>query len=472
MVMTKAFGFAALVLLQVAGPAALGAWQSPDEGTPETAKWQAAIDSAARAGGGRVVVPKGRHLIGGLELRSNVELHLEEGAVLEALVGLDHYRLVTLAHSEGVWSAILMGLNVTNVAITGKGTIFGNGMLWPQPKNFGNNQEGRRARGIFFSNSRDIRLEDFTLCDAACWGCVLKCCDGVVARRVRIDNHANVNNDGFDIEASNALFEACDVDSADDAFVLKSNDPSFAVTNVTVRDCIARSHCNALKLGTASHGVMADILFQNIRALPPKRDFTDTRPATGNYGKPFWSGRKRYFDYPAGIGISGIALECVDGGAVERVTCDGIEIEGYMVPLFVRGGTRRNRPCGTPPGNLYRLRDIVIRNVRGSAGYEIASSVSGVDGCRAKNILLENIDLVCRGAGEEASRQALSRPVPDVSGGYPEATMFRHILPAYGLWIDRADDVVLRNVRFSLRDGEKDLRPPIAGNGTAGMKGE
>lgn len=459
-------GILALIVVFALGAARAG-WAASDLGAPETEKWQEAIDAAAKAGGGRVVVPKGRHPVGGLELRSNVELHLEEGAVLEALVGLEHYRRVTLPCSEGVWSAILMGLNVTNVALTGKGTVFGNGMRWEQPLCAGGNQEGLRARGIFFSGSRNIRLEDLTLRDAACWGCVFKCCDGVTVRRMTIDNHANYNNDGFDIEAANALFEDCDVDASDDAFVLKSNDPGFAVTNVIVRRSIARSHCNALKLGTASHGVMADILFQDIKVLPPKRDFLDTRPPSGNYGRSFWSNRKNYFDYPAGIGISGIAIECVDGGAVERVVCDNIEIEGYMVPFFVRGGTRTGRFCGTPPGNLYRLRDIVIRNVRGSAGREIASSVSGVDGCRAVNVTLENIDITCRGAGVKASREALEKPVPNVAGGYPEATMFNHILPAYGLWTDRTDNLVMRNVRFRLREGETDLRPEIvapAGN--------
>lgn len=186
--------------------------------TLETDRWQTAIDDAAKAGGGRVTVPAGRHRVGGLEMRSNVELHLEKGAVLEGVVGLENYRLVELPYSEGVWSAVVMGLNVTNVAITGEGEIFGNGRSWPQPEDFRGNQEGRRARGVFFSESKGIRLSDFFLHDVGCWGVVLKCCDGVVAHRVRISNHVNANNDGFDIEAANAVFEECDVSTSDDAF--------------------------------------------------------------------------------------------------------------------------------------------------------------------------------------------------------------------------------------------------------------
>ena len=427
----------------------------------ETAKWQAAIDAAAARGGGRVTIPAGRHLVGGLEIRSNVELHLAKGASLEGAVGLEHYRIVELPYSEGTWSAIVMGLSVTNVSITGEGEIFGNGEPWPQPNSPGGNQEGLRARGVFFSNSKDIRLEDFLLRDVACWGIVFHGCDGVVARRVRIDNHANYNNDGFDIEAANALFEDCDVDSSDDAFVLKSNIPDFAVTNVTVRNCSARSHCYAYKLGTASHGTMADIRFENNRALPPKRDFIDRRSLSKNRGNPFWSDRAHYWDYPAGIGGGAFAVECVDGGIVERVVCDGLEAYGYRAPIFVRGGTRKGRPCGTPPNDKYVLRDILIRNVTGIAASEFASSVSGVDGCRAVNVTLENIDVVCRGAGDAESRKALETPVPNVAGAYPSVSMFGHFLPAYGLWTDRVDNLQLRNVRFRLRPGDVDHRPAI-----------
>ena len=153
----------------------------------------------------------------------------------------------------------------------------------------------------------------------------------------------------------------------------------------------------------------------------------------------------------------------MDGGVVERVLCDGLEAYGYRAPIFVRGGTRKGRGCGTPPNDKYVLRDIVIRNVKGIAGSEIASSVSGVDGCRAVNVTLENVDIVCRGAGEEESRKALSTPVPNVSGEYPSVAMFHHILPAYGLWVDRTDNLVLRNVSFRLRPGDEDVRPAVFG---------
>ena len=53
----------------------------------ETAEWQARIDAANAAGGGRVVVPAGTHPVAELELKSNVTLELAEGAALPEVGG-------------------------------------------------------------------------------------------------------------------------------------------------------------------------------------------------------------------------------------------------------------------------------------------------------------------------------------------------------------------------------------------------
>ena len=427
----------------------------------ETARWQSAIDAAAARGGGRVVVPAGVHPVGQLDLRSNVELHLEKGAVLEGAAGMENYRIVTLPCSEGTWSAVVAGFGVTNVAITGEGEINGRGERFSMDfRNVPANlcKEGLRPRGVFFADSARIRLEDFTLRDAGCWGVVLKCCDGLVARRVKVDSHAHHNNDGFDIEAKNVLLEDCDVDAGDDGICIKSNTPDFSVEDIVVRRCVVRSHCNGLKLGTASHGTMRRIRFENCRVEAPRRDFPDRTP--GREGRPAYF-RKGYPDFPNGVGISAICVECVDGGTVEDIAYDGIDVGGFMVPIFVRGGSRSGRKCGIPPSDRYVLRNVSIRNVRGSAASAIPSSVTGVERCRPNGVRIENVDLVCRGENKPMSWK-FDTPGPEYAGRYPEATMFRTLrLPAFGLYVDQADGVTLKNVRFALREGDTDFRQPV-----------
>lgn len=422
---------------------------------------QREIDEASARGGGRVVVPPGRHLVGQIDLRSNVELHLEKGAVLEGKVGIENYRVTKLPYSEGAWSAVVSAIGVTNVAITGEGEIFGNGAAWPMLGSSGGNQEGTRPRGVFFADCRDVRLSDFILRDSACWGVVFKCCDGVEVRRLKVDSHANENNDGIDVEARNVVIADCDIDSGDDAVCIKSNNPGFTVENVLVTNVVARSCCSALKLGTASHGTMRDILFVDCRTEAPRRDFRDRR-----FGRDRWrfanADRAREFpglgeeEFAAGAGI---AVGNVDGGVVENVTFRRISVKGACVPLFVRAGTRSGRACGTPPSDKRVFRNILLENVSGEACSSVASSITGVDGCRVKDIALHNVHIVCRGGGDTAAARTLL--VPEVAGSYPDPHMFGTILPAYGLYVRHVDGLALDNATFALAPGTSDSREGV-----------
>ena len=440
-----------------------GVWALKPPAPPcEGIDFQKLIDDAALAGGGVVTVPPGRHVTKGLILKSNVELHLEKGASLEGSANAADYHKVVLPYSEGDWMAVVMAIGAENVAVTGEGEIFGNGKAWPLPESYGGNQEGRRPRGLAFLSCRNIRLEDFTLRDAACWGIVLKCCDGMVAKRVKISSQANANNDGFDIEAKNVVIEDCDVESGDDAYCIKSNDPGFSVENVVVRRCVGRSFCNPFKLGTASHGVMRNVLFEECRSELPKRWFMDTRFGRNRKMYAYEERSARNFllcDKENGAGISGIAVECVDGGIVEHIVFRDIEISGVGVPIFIRGGTRTGRGCGTPPNDKYVIRDILIENVRGRWSSATANSISGVEGCRVSNVRLKNVHLHGPGAGECSAEK--TRPVPERSGSYPEANLFRCMLPAYGLWARHVDDLSLEDVSFTLDEGTTDSREAV-----------
>ncbi len=67
--------------------------------------------------------------------------------------------------------------------------------------------------------------------------------------------------------------------------MLKSNCPDYTVENVVVRRCISRSTGNAFKLGTASHGVMRNVLFEDCRGEMARRSHPDPRN-----GREWWEG--------------------------------------------------------------------------------------------------------------------------------------------------------------------------------------
>ena len=414
----------------------------------ETRSLQAAIDRASAAGGGTVEIAPGRHRVGSLFLKNDVELHLAKGAVLEGSNDERDYPGIRLACSEmpAPWQAVVWAVDATNVAITGEGEIYGNGgaFAFGCPTN--------RPRGIIFLRCAKVRCEDFRLRDTAFWGCYFKECDGVTARRVRIFNHANSNNDGFDIESKNVLIADCDVDAGDDGVCLKSDNPDFTVENVLVTNCTVRSCCSALKFGTASHGTV-----RNLR-------FADCRVRECRTGLAFpWDGEDHYLvrhaeEYPGSrrgfyCGAA-MQVDCVDGGTVEDIVFDGIDVESCLVPIFIRGGARRNRSfaglaTGLPFGSARRLGDIVIRNVKAKAMSPTASAITGVTLCRPQNITLENVEVECMSAGYGASGAAKDAVVPEKEGSYPDPWMFDHmILPAWGLYARHVDGLVLKNVDF------------------------
>ncbi|MGN0834110.1 MAG: glycoside hydrolase family 28 protein [Kiritimatiellia bacterium] len=455
---------AGVALLLTVGFGAEPPGAGPVGGGDETARWQAAIDAAAARGGGRVTIPGGRHPVGQLNLRSNVELHLAEGAVLDGLVGLEHYQVTELPYSEGTWSAVVSAIGVTNVQVTGRGEVRGNGDKWwlPPPVKHKGCQEGRRARGLFFADCTDVRLEDFTLRDAACWGVVLKRCERVRVLRLTIDSHANINNDGLDIEARDVVIADCRIDASDDAVCIKSNDPGYVVENILVTNVTALSHCNSLKLGTASHGTMRNIRFVDCRTGSGTRDFRDWRPGRDGC---WWAAKPARSDsFPGSTpgcarALSAIVVENVDGGVVEDISFERIAVAGAYVPIFIRGGRRRSRACKIPPSDRCIFRNVRLAQIAGSAESAVASSITGVEACRVKGVSLRDVRIVCRGGGETGAER--TRPVPEKEGAYPEANMFGGCLPAYGLYVRHVDGLRLEGVEFPLAPGTYDRRQPV-----------
>ena len=100
-----------------------------------------------------------------------------------------------------------------------------------------------------------------------------------------------------------------------------------------------------------------------------------------------------------------------------------------------------------------------FKDGEGEALSSVASSITGVAGCRAKGVALRNVRIVCRGGGDTAAER--TRPVPEVAGKYPDAHMFGCILPAYGLYARHVDGLQLDNVSFPLAPGTSDRREPM-----------
>lgn len=407
-----------------------------DGATFATAGLQKAIDAVAASGGGRVVLPPGTYLTGAVFLRDNVALHLEKGATLLGSTN----RLDYSGHLS-----VVSAIDAKNVAIEGEGVIDGRGWSCPLKDN-----GGGRWKVAFFHRCANVRVEGVTLKDPGSWTCYFKECDGVVARRVNIFAHANFNNDGFDIDAKNVLIEDCVVDSEDDAICPKSDNPNYIPENIEVRNCRLASNCNFIKFGTASCGGFRNC---NIHHCTLVRSSAN--------GKHVWNGKVAGVDEDD-TGISGIALEVVDGGLMENIHVHDIVMEdGVQTPVFIRLGRRRTKASES------FLRNILIENVTAKKTVShIASSITGVPGLRPRDIVLRNFDIVVKAGCRRAAARA---PVPESEKSYPENRMFRgHPLPAYGFYVRHADNVRFENVKVRYAGGIEE-RPAVVQDDATGV---
>lgn len=241
---------------------------------------QSAIDRASAAGGGRVVLADGVYESATLYLRSNVELHVAEGAVLrgdgraEAYDDIAH-PLLGNKRPEKSAKAFLVGLGCTNVSVTGRGVVDGNalGMFgeltddgacfkktpWPRP------------RLMELVGCRDVRISDVTLTNSANWTCWWRLCEDVVTERVRIGGDARIiNNDGFHVDACRrVVIRNCDVDTRDDAIVMRAirspDGTADVCEDVTVEGCRLRSRNNCIRLGCPSDGAIRRGVFRRLK---------------------------------------------------------------------------------------------------------------------------------------------------------------------------------------------------------------
>lgn len=198
---------------------------------------QFAVNYINRNGGGRLVFHVGRYLTGTIHMRSNVTLHLEEGAVLLGSLNPFDYD----SRTNPFMTALILADSVQNIGITGKGMIDGQGKqvarnfvdvidkgLIKDLFRFGRPEIETRPMIIYFRRCKNVLVKRVLLKNSASWNQTYDQCKNVVIDSISVDNVAYWNEDGLDIvdcdsvSVTNSYF-----DVADDGICLKSHDPAF-----------------------------------------------------------------------------------------------------------------------------------------------------------------------------------------------------------------------------------------------------
>jgi polygalacturonase len=412
-----------------------------------------AVDACNKNGGGRVVIPGGIFRSGTIMLKDNVELYLEIGATLLASTDLKDLpmqpKTAYRSQKDTVgWRALIFANEVSNIAITGLGTIDGNGVQQkPDPNALKGDLDGR-PRNILFISCKNIRVEGIKMRNAGIWNQHYLNCEDVTVDRINVYNHANRNNDGIDIDGcrrftvSNSTF-----DTDDDAIVLKSTGPA-PCENIVITNCIVSSFCNAIKAGTESTGGFKNISISNCVVKP-----------SSNPHPPIYGTAK---------GIAALSLEIVDGGIMDGVSISNITIEGSDCPLFVRLGNRaRKYVAGAPMPPVGIMRNIVINNIVAYHTGNYSSSITGIPGHYVENLSLSNVQFYNIGGLKPGEYTSDVAKVKEDEKGYPQPTVWKE-LPSSGLFIRHAKNIQVRGLM--LNSEQPDPRTPVIAVDVEGLQ--
>ena len=289
----------------------------PDGATLATTSIARAIGACAKAGGGRVLVPAGTFLTGAVHLSSNVELHVADGATLRFDTNPASYPLV-FTRWEGMelmnYSPLIYARRQKNIAITGKGTLDGQGgeknwwswkgrwggtagtgwkagmpdQLPARAKLFQMAEDGMPVEKRVFGDGgylrppfiqpyecEDVLIADVRVRNSPFWNVHPVLCRNVTLRGVDIHGHGP-NNDGTDPESvDHMLIEDCTFDTGDDCIAVNSgrnadgrriNVPS---QNILVRNCRMKEGHGGVVVGSQISGGARWVFAENCRMDSP-----------------------------------------------------------------------------------------------------------------------------------------------------------------------------------------------------------
>jgi hypothetical protein len=258
----------------------------------DTGAIQTAIDTCHRAGGGTVLLPTGTFLAGTIRLKSNVDLHLSSGALLQASSDRQDYVRVHpqeeyLPNSAPMRGApyhftldyhLLVAQEAENVTISGTGTLFGNGRAWMGALEFKSGQEKFNIKGgwrpgplVAFDRCKRVKLLNVTLKESAMFHAFFIGCDTLLISGVSVEGEPRIlNGDGLHITCCrNVIISDCDIVAGDDAIPIFTFphwlDPERSVSeNFVISNCLLSSDHSGLRFGYTNDGVIQNIRCCNV----------------------------------------------------------------------------------------------------------------------------------------------------------------------------------------------------------------
>jgi polygalacturonase len=420
-----------------------------------------AIEAAAKAGGGTVLVPAGIYLSGSIHLQSDIHLLIDAGAtILGAPQNLNAYDetepFLGIAYQDGghcyFHNSLIWGENLTNVFISGNGMINGGGLTKDSgilDKMCGYDHFDRPNTNVFapvrlgnksiaLKLCKNVLIRDITIFHGGHFAILVTGCDNLTVDNVTMDT----DRDGIDIDCCrNTVVSNCRINSPNDDGLCPKSTCALGRPVITENLTIVNCQVSGFVEGTLLDGTM--------------------KPKRGGQGRIKFGTESSGGFRNCTIAnctfrsCKGLALEEVDGGILENITINNISMMDVInYPIYITTGKRNRLPDLT--NNISRMKNILISNVI-VTGIDNTSGIqiNGLPDQPIEGVRLENIRLIYKGGG---TRGQADKNLPELGNGYPEPRA-SDVTPAYGLFARHVKDLELANINFSfLKD---DFRPAI-----------
>lgn len=299
-----------------------------DGQTKNTEAFARAIEACSKAGGGRVVVPAGLWLTGPIRLKSRLDLHLRQGAVILFSRDIEDYPLIEKTYEgrpEVRRMSPITGENLEHIAITGPGIVDGSGQVWrpvkkdkltegqwkkrvasggavepsgriwwpsqqaldgnkttaelrkrnAQPAEYAAAAEFLRPVMVSLVQCKNVLLDGPTFQNSPAWNIHPLLCENMIIRNITVRNPwYSQNGDGLDLESCrNVLLYASSFDVGDDAMCMKSGRDAFGrqrgkpTENIAIWDCTVYHGHGGFTIGSEMSGGVRNILVRNCAFL-------------------------------------------------------------------------------------------------------------------------------------------------------------------------------------------------------------
>ncbi len=373
------------------------------------------IHTASEAGGGIVLIPKGKWLTGPINLKSNINLKIEKGAEVLFSEDKEDYLPVVIQRHEGVeaynYSPPIYAFEVENVAITGKGLLNAQGDHWwtwfeehgPPPRAIatkvpleerdfgkGSGMEGMRPSFIVFWKSSNILVEGISLLDSPMWNVHLIYSSKAIVRDINVNSLRAPNGDGVVIDSSHdILIEYNHFQTGDDAVVLKSglNEEGLQVNipteNVVVRNFEAknvRTGSGGVVFGSETSGGIRNVYVSNAYFDGSDRGIRfKTERGRGNVIENI---------FVENVKMKNITLEAINfntfytgpeatgpSPAVRNISIKNVDIDGVPKAIVLIGLPEK------------WLENITLENIT------VKNAVEGARITRVKNLVMKNVNI-------------------------------------------------------------------------------